>query len=109
MDTLREILTKKALSEGWSTNDEGLEEILRDYYTQVSRKEFCKHRWMIRYLVVVEIEDRFFQFTDFVSLSSDGDAESAGYEFEGIDKVPEVYPSKKVITVYKTTPPEGES
>lgn len=110
METLREILTKKALSNGYKPDEiceYDLEETLRKWYTEVHRRELRKHRWRIEHWVVAEIEGRFFQFTDFTSLAGDDNPESCGYEFEGIDNVLEVFPHKESITTYKLTPYEG--
>jgi hypothetical protein len=104
MKTLREILTEKCVQEGWATDDENLEEVLRECYPAVYEEELSQHRWRVDYKVVAKIEDgnieRFFSFTSYGN-SGDLDAEGCGYEFEGIDNVVEVEPYQETVTKYK--------
>ena len=104
MPTLREILTKSCELEGFDTDDESLEEHLREGYEVVWTGDHDEHRWRTEYTVVSQVGDRFFQYSSYIGKSEDGDAESCGYTFEGIDHALEVYPHEVMTIIYKNTP-----
>ena len=104
MKTLREILVAVCKEEGWGTEDENLEEALREGYTGISETEKSDHRWRVEYYIVACIpdgdKDRYFRYT---SCRPDGDLdwEDSGYCFEGIDNVVEVEPYEVTSTAYR--------
>jgi len=107
MRTLRQILTEKCEKDGTMSrdiDDELLEETLREDYLTVWEGDDESHRWRIEFSVVVKIIDdnmeRFFCMSACKG-TNDNSWEDAGYYFEGIDKVCEVYPHEVTTTVYK--------
>lgn len=66
------------------------------------------HRWWDTYTKVVQLQDRFLQFTD-AQTTGDTSAIDAGWEWDGI--VTEVFPHTTTIvtTVYKTTPGDSNA
>lgn len=108
MKTLRELLTQKAIEKKYINesqkdviNDDILEEVLRDEFKCVWYGEDDVHRWRINFTCVCEILDndtkRYFAYTACKG-TNDNSWEDAGYRFEGIDQVVEVYP-KEVTTI----------
>jgi len=95
MKTLRDLLTDKCIEKGWDFSEESLEETLRNNFPIVWKGDEDSHRWRIEYSVVCKILDdgveRFFCYSSCKG-TNDNSWEDAGYNFEGIDKVYEVYP-----------------
>ena len=105
MNTLRGLLTTYCESKGYSAEEDSLEEALRESFSVVWTGEADEHRWRTEYDVVAKINDdgvdRFFKYTTFTAKTEDGDAESCGYYFEGIDNVVEVFPKEVTTTIYQ--------
>jgi hypothetical protein len=103
MKTLREILTQHNSAQGWDTSEEGLEESLRESFDVVWKGDEDVRRWRINYSVVCKIVDegieRFFMYSACKG-TNDNSWEDAGYEFEGIDNVVEVFPKEVKTTIY---------
>lgn len=63
-----------------------------------------EHRWRIDYYVVTKFKDnvvdRYFKYSACKG-TNDNSWEDAGYRFEGIDNVVEVFPQQVVTTIYK--------
>ncbi len=106
--TLRELLMQESLQCAWvekeDISDAVLEETLRERFNAVH--EFPPHyqgRWRSESYVVIAIEDgeedRFFAYSTCYSTDSNS-WEDAGYCFEGIDNVAEVYPKEVITTTY---------
>ena len=108
MKTLRELLTKLCEEDGFNTDDESLEECLRESGEIIWEGEYSEHRWITTYMVVSKLDGRLFRFSSFIAKTEDGDAESCGYEFEGIDNVVEVVPYEKVTIAYKAIEDENK-
>lgn len=112
--TLREILTDICLSNGWITHDETpdeelLEEALRDLPV-VWKGDEDQRRWRIEYQCVCRVNVsgslRYFKYSSCKG-TNDNSWEDAGYQFEGIDNVSEVYPHE-VKTIEYRHEPQGE-
>lgn len=103
MRSLRQLLEEFCDKKGFDKGDESLEEVLREFFRVVWEGDEDSRRWRIDYNVVVEIEDgihlRYFKFSACKG-TNDNDWEDAGYRFEGIDKVREVYEKKRVEVFY---------
>ena len=101
--TLRELLTEYALQEDYDVDDDGLEDTLREEFEVVWEGNEDQRRWRINYDVVCKIMDgnqeRFFKYTA-CKVTNDNSWEDAGYTFEGIDNVIEVYPKEVTTTIY---------
>ena len=104
MKTLRELLTEENTLHGYELDDDSLEETLRESFEVVWEGNERPHRWRIDYDVVIKIPDgylsRFFKFTACKG-TNENSWEDAGYYFEGIDKVREVYPHEVTVVQYK--------
>ncbi len=110
MKTLRDLLIQKALEDSSTKvediDDEVLEETLREGFNTVY--EFPTHyegRWRTESNVVAAILDdniiRYFSYSTCYSTDSNS-WEDAGYSFEGIDNVAEVFPKEITTTTYVT-------
>lgn len=101
--TLRELLTEYALQEDWGTDDATLEELLREVFPVVWEGNEDRRRWRINYEVVCKIiddnQERYFKYTACKG-TNDNSWEDAGYTFEGIDNVIEVYPKEVTTIIY---------
>lgn len=101
--TLRELLTEYALQEDYDVDDDTLEELLREEFHVVWQGNEDQRRWRINYDVVCKIMDgnqeRFFKYTACKG-TNDNSWEDAGYTFEGIDNVIEVYPKEVTTIIY---------
>lgn len=103
--TLRELLIEKAKEaeyyDGFELSEESLEEVLREDTLLVWEGDDSPHRWRIDYLCVCKIvdqgEERFFCYSACKG-TNDNSWEDAGYHFEGIDEVTEVFP-KEITTI----------
>lgn len=107
--TLRELLIDIAKNSKWYTggedfDDKYLEEVLREDTMEVWEGDDSEHRWRIDYSVVCSIMDdgveRFFSYSACKG-TNDNSWEDAGYYFEGIDNVPEVYAHEVTTIEYK--------
>ena len=107
MKTLRELLTKRCEEDGFNTDDESLEECLRESGDVIWEGEYSEQRWRTTYTVVSKLDGRLFRFSSFIARTEGDDAESCGYAFEGIDNVVEVVPYEKVTIAYKALEDEG--
>jgi hypothetical protein len=107
MKTLRELLTEMCVNSGYDATDESLEETLRECSEIVHTGPSDSHRWYDVYDVVGKLtdggKDRFFEFSS-CSAAGDNSWEDAGYCFEGIDNVPEVYPKETTAITYVYEP-----
>jgi len=105
MKTLRELLIEYNQAEDYDIDDGSLEETLRECFDVAWEGSDREHRWRIDYDVVVKIPDgclsRFFKFTSCKG-TNDNSWEDAGYVFEGIDNVVEVYPKAVTKIIYTT-------
>ena len=105
MKTLRQILTNYCLANGWGTDDDELEETLRECFDVVAHTEDRPHRWCIEFDCVCKIEDegctRYFEYSSCKG-TNDNSWSDAGYEFEGIDNVVEVFPKEVMVVKYVT-------
>jgi hypothetical protein len=105
MKTLRELLVD--LAGDVDADDEELEECLRECGDVVWDGNEDEHRWRIEYEVVAKFMDgdkvRYFKYSACKG-TNDNSWEDAGYDFEGIDKVYEVFPKEIVTTVYVANP-----
>lgn len=102
--TLRQLLTDYCEKEGYATDDESLEETLRECFDEVWEGDEDECRWRIDYSIVCKIEDdgspRYFEYSACKG-TNENSWEDAGYYFEGIDNVREVYPKEVTTTIYK--------
>lgn len=103
MKTLREILTQWCINNDEEVTEDSLEEVLRECYDVVWEGDENKRRWRIDFSAVCKIVDegveRFFEYTCCKG-TNDNSWEDAGYLFEGIDNVPEVFPKEVKTIVY---------
>jgi hypothetical protein len=103
MKTLREILTQHNSAQGWDTSEECLEESLRESFDVVWEGDEDARRWRINYQRVCEIvvygQKRYFMYSACKG-TNDNSWEDAGYVFEGIDNVVEVFPKEVKTTIY---------
>jgi hypothetical protein len=102
MKTLRELLTDIHKRSNFDTDEDTLEETLRELPI-VFKGNHDTHRWRVDYDCVAKVEDdgvdRYFMYTACTGVG-DNSWEDAGYEFEGIDNVVEVKPVEKTVTDY---------
>lgn len=107
MKTLRHLLEEHAKVNypNCEHDEDFLEECLREGFDVVWEGDEDHHRWRIEYDCVCEIDDngksRYFKYSSCKG-TQELDWEGAGYDFEGIDNVYEVYP-KVIQTVEYTT------
>ncbi len=75
---------------------------------EVSKYNRTQYRWWHTYTKVVQLQDRFLQFTD-AETTGDMNAIDTGWEWDGI--LTEVFPHTTTIvtTVYKTTPGDSNA
>jgi len=99
MNTLRQILE----SHNKYITEDSLEETLRECFPIVWEGDDEEYRWRIEYSIVCKIVDggvdRYFKYTSCKG-TNDNSWEDAGYTFEGIDSVVEVYPREVTTVVY---------
>lgn len=108
MNTLRQLLVAEGdrLGTTWDTdnNDDTLEEIMRECFEVMWTGDEDERRWRINYKIVIKIPDngtdRFFMYSACKG-TNDNSWEDAGYKFEGIDNVKEVFPREVSTTIYK--------
>ena len=109
MKTLRDLLIDYAKSSEWyeegtELDEEYLEEVLRENTKLVWEGNEDSRRWRIDFDVVGMIKDgdkeRFFKYSSCKG-TNDNSWEDAGYTFEGIDNVPEVFPHEVTTIEYK--------
>tara|TARA_R110000803_G_C11989465_1_gene321795 strand:- start:18319 stop:18678 length:360 start_codon:yes stop_codon:yes gene_type:complete len=103
MKKLRELLVEIAAGKGFifdSDDDENLEETLRLNCRVVSTEINSEHRWRTELHQVCELDGRFFGVSNYTAKTIEGDAESCGYEFEGIDNIPELFAVEVMTTAY---------
>ena len=104
--TLRQLLTEYREAGIWPTDDESLEDALRECFEEIWEGDDEEYRWRIEYDVVCKIDDngspRYFRYSACKG-TNDNSWEDAGYIFEGIDNVCEVYPEETTVITYKTT------
>ena len=105
MKTLRQILEEHNKVEGFDVDDDALEESLRESFPVVWTGDEDSHRWRIDYSCVCKIVDamneRFFTYSACKG-TNDNSWEDAGYCFEGIDNVVEVFPKEVTTITYVT-------
>lgn len=103
MSTLREILTQHNAAQGWDTDEDCLEESLRECFDVVWEGNEDERRWRIDFSVVCKIVDegveRFFEYTCCKG-TNENSWQDAGYVFEGIDNIPEVFPKEVKTIIY---------
>ena len=104
MKTLRELITEYCTTQGFSTDEDILEECLKESFDEVFRGDEDAHRWYSNYWVVVAIPDgestRYFEYRHCEPNQDGSSAEDCGYVFEGIDNIREVYPKQVLTTIY---------
>ena len=102
--SLRVLLEEYNKSEGFDTDDDTLEESLRECFPVVWEGDEDEHRWRIEYSVVCKIIDgsseRYFKYSSCKG-TNENSWEDAGYYFEGIDGVVEVFPTEVETIVYQ--------
>lgn len=108
MRSLRELLVDDCQANEYSPNDDcNLEEALRESFPVVWEGDDEVHRWRIDYTCVCKIMDgenaRFFSYSACKGTNQNS-WEDAGYHFEGIDEVGEVYPVEVTTIRYQSTP-----
>ena len=84
--------------------DEELEEVLRERFPVVWSGDEDSRRWRIDYYNVCKIVDngvdRYFKYSACKG-TNDNSWEDAGYYFEGVDSVEEVFPKEVTTIVYE--------
>jgi hypothetical protein len=104
MKTLRELLVQESIANGWDYDEEEmLEETLRECFPAVWTGDEDQRRWRIEFQVVCKIvDDGFERFFKYSACKGTGENswEDAGYTFEGIDKVTEVFPKEVTTIIY---------
>jgi hypothetical protein len=94
---LRDFLSDVNYKAGYSSSDADLKELLMES-KEVSRDEISRSRWYNSYHYVVEIDERFIQYTWF-ECTGDNSINDMGLEFDWGD-VLEVFPKQIVTTIY---------
>lgn len=101
--SLRELLVEYNSQNDEDTDDASLEDTLREEFEVVWEGNEDPRRWRINYDVVCKIndngKDRYFKYTAYKG-TNDNSWEDAGYTFEGIDNVVEVYPKEVTTIIY---------
>lgn len=66
METVKDFLINYNIRNNWKTRDAELMETLTEVGKVVSRKNRQEHRWYMTETVVVCIDDRYIEYTDYI-------------------------------------------